>query len=685
MIKREVQLSKQFKIQATKSILAIVFFAFTYILILLLATALTVLCVIGGFALMLLKPTFITIAGGVGLACFGLLILAFLLKFMFKSHKVDRSHLIEITERDEPQLFNMIHEIIEEVGTTFPKKVYLSSEVNASVFYDSNFWSMFFPIKKNLQIGLGLINTVTKEELKAILSHEFGHFSQRTMKIGSYVYNVNQVIFNILYEKEPYSDLVERLRSISEIISLFIYLAAKINDGIQWILKKLYVIVNKSYLGLSREMEFHADEIAASVTGYQPLKKSLLRLALADHSYNIVLNFYNAKIAENKISENIYKDQLAVIDLLADLNKLPIVNGLPDISTEEQSKYNKSKLVIKDQWASHPSIEERINRLEKTGYLTKPSSDVLANELLNDCEPLQKRITKKLFESVQYSAETTTVEHETFFEEYKNETLENSFSKEYNGYYDNKNPLVFDLNSIESTSQTIDVLFSDEKVDLVYSAVALQNDIELLNSISNNLVPIKTFDYDGVRLKSKKAKNLIQELKPKLEILNKKILENDIEIYKYFCQVEELQNKPKELKHLYSIFFENEKNADLQFELYNSLLVDLQFTSETTPIEAIKANFYNIIKKEERLKLEINKLLNDAVLKNEITEETKALFEKYTNTTLTYFGEKSYYNHNLEILFQSIHTFGFLLSRKFFLLKRNLLKYQEDLLANGYK
>ncbi len=684
MIKREVQLSKQFKIQATKSILAIVFFAFTYILILLLATALTVLCVIGGFALMLLKPTFITIAGGVGLACFGLLILAFLLKFMFKSHKVDRSHLIEITERDEPQLFNMIHEIIEEVGTTFPKKVYLSSEVNASVFYDSNFWSMFFPIKKNLQIGLGLINTVTKEELKAILSHEFGHFSQRTMKIGSYVYNVNQVIFNILYEKEPYSDLVARLRSISEIISLFIYLAAKINDGIQWILKKLYVIVNKSYLGLSREMEFHADEIAASVTGYQPLKKSLLRLALADHSYNIVLNFYNAKIAENKISENIYKDQLAVIDLLADLNKLPIVNGLPDISTEEQSKYNKSKLVIKDQWASHPSIEERINRLEKTGYLTKPSSDVLANELLIDCEPLQKRITKKLFESVQYSAETTTVEHETFFEEYKNETLENSFSKEYNGYYDNKNPLVFDLNSIESTSQTIDVLFSDEKVDLVYSAVALQNDIELLNSISNNLVSIKTFDYDGVRLKSKKAKNLIQELKPKLEILNKKILENDIEIYKYFCQVEELQNKPKELKHLYSIFFENEKNADLQFELYNSLLVDLQFTSETTPIEAIKANFYNILKKEERLKLEINKLLNDAVLKNEITEETKALFEKYTNTTLTYFGEKSYNNHNLEILFQSIHTFGFLLSRKFFLLKRNLLKYQEDLLANGF-
>lgn len=682
MIKREIQLSKKFKTQATKAILAIGFFAITFILILLLATALTVLCVIGGLTLMLLKPTFVTIAGGAGIAFFGLLILAFLLKFMFKSHKVDRSHLIEITEREEPQLFEMIHDIVEKVGTKFPKKVYISSDVNASVFYDSNFWSMFLPIQKNLQIGLGLINTVTHEELKAILSHEFGHFSQRTMKIGSYVYNVNQIIFKIVNDKEPYSDFVARIANISEILSFFINIAGRVNQGIQWILKKLYVIVNKSYLGLSREMEFHADEIAASITGYEPLKKSLLRLALADHSFNLVLNFYNAKIAENKVSENVYKDQLAVIDLLADLNKLPIVNGLPDITTEEQSKYNKSKLVIKDQWASHPTIEERILRLEKTGFLTTINSAVLANEILNDSTQLQQQITKKLFESVQYSEETITVEHDAFFEEYKNETLENSFSKEYNGYYDNKNPMVFDLKlSEENTiSNTTNHLFSDAKVDLVYSAIALQNDIEILTSISNKLVPIKTFDYDGVRLKSNKAKKLIQDLNPKLNNLNKEILENDIEIYKYFSQIEKRQNKPKELERLYTNFFEYEKYADLQFELYNSLLVDLQFTRETTPFEVIKANFFNMLKKEESLKLEINNLLNDPILKNEITEETKELFEKYTNATLTYFGEKAYYNHNLEILFQSIHTFGFLLSRKFFLLKRNLLKYQEDLL-----
>ena len=156
---------------------------------------------------------------------------------MFKFHKVDRSHLHEITRKDEPALFSMIDEIVEKVDTSFPKKVYLSSNVNAAVFYDSSFWSMFFPIRKNLQIGLGLVNTVSKSELKAILSHEFGHFSQKTMKVGSYVYNVNQVIFNMLYDNESYERLIQRWGSISDYITIFVLIAIKIIEFIQWILR----------------------------------------------------------------------------------------------------------------------------------------------------------------------------------------------------------------------------------------------------------------------------------------------------------------------------------------------------------------------------------------------------------------------------------------------------------------
>jgi len=684
MIKREIQLSKEFKTQATKAILAINLFALSYLIILLLAVLLTGLCIAGGVSLILIKPMFITIALGIGLASLGVLILIFLLKFIFKSHKVDRSHLIEINEQQEPELFKMIREIVRSVGTNFPKKVYLSSEVNAAVFYDSSFWSMFFPIKKNLLIGLGLVNTVTKEELKAILSHEFGHFSQRTMKVGSYVYNVNQVIFNMLFENETYENLVERWANVSGYFSIFVIIAVKINEGIQWILRKLYIVVNKNYLGLSREMEFHADEIAASVTGYEPLKNSLLRMSLADHSFDSVLNFYDNRISENIKSINLYQDQLSVINFLAELNSLSKTNGLPNISLEEQSKYNKSKLVIKDQWASHPTTEERINRLEKTGFSAKYDSDLPANSIFSDISRSHKQITDKLFESVIYQGETKEISHENFLEEYKGEILSNSFSKIYNGYYNSKNPIFFDLNHDKTNHDkiTIEELFSDEKVDLVYTYIALQNDIQTLTNISNKTILIKTFDYNGVRFKGKISGKLIEELKPQLEQLNELIKSNDSEIYRYFKRLEQQQNKPYKLEKLYIEFFEFDKIFDSKYETYTKLLNDLQFTSVTTPFEQIRANFKRIKPTEELLKIEINQLLSDPVFLTEITAEIKEKLEKYTSTTLEYFGGVSYSDANLNILNTAINYYGYLLSRKYFLIKKKILTYQEELINN---
>lgn len=680
MNKKEVQLTAEFKSQATRSILSIALFIFVYLIILTLAVMLTGLCIALGALLVITKPMFITIALGIGLSSLGVLILIFLLKFVFKSHRVDRSNLIEVTEQQEPQLFNMIREIVETVGTTFPKKVYLSSEVNAAVFYDSSFWSMFFPVRKNLLIGMGLTNTITREELKAILSHEFGHFSQKTMKVGSYVYNVNQVIFNMLFENESYESLAQEWSDASGYFSVFVVIAGKINAGIQWILRKLYVVVNKSYMGLSREMEFHADEIAASVTGFEPLKTSLLRMALADNSFNNVLNFYNSKIGLNIKSNNLYHDQSAVMHFVAEFNNIPLKNLLPDISLEEQSKFNKSKLVISDQWSSHPTTEQRISRLEKSGFTADITSDAPANTIFSDAEKLQQQITEKIFESVEYDGETQKMTSIEFSEEYKKETLNDSFSKIYNGYYDNKNPLKFDLSNDEANEQTsVSDLFSDMKVDLVYSALALENDIQTLQSIINKTFNIKTFDYDGIRYKRKEASQLINKLKPELENLNQIIKDNDKKIFGFFKKEESRQNRQGRLAQIYSTFFQYDDDFESKFELSNKLSKDLEFVGETTPFEVIKANFKKIEPTEQQLKNAITALLTDPLLQNDITSETQEKLKEYTSTTLEYFGGTSYKDENLSTLYFAINSFNYLLSRKYFLLKKELLDYQEEL------
>ena len=204
-----VTVSANFKKRATRAIGAIVLFMIVYIILVVLGVLLAALCCYAGINIIMAMPGILSIALGVGLAGMGVLVFIFLIKFVFAGNETDRSHMVEITDEDEPRLLSFINDLADKVATPQPHKVYLSADVNASVFYDSSFWSMFLPENKNLTIGLGLINTITVDEFRGILAHEFGHFSQRSMKVGSYVYNVNRVIFNMLFENDTYGKLVQ--------------------------------------------------------------------------------------------------------------------------------------------------------------------------------------------------------------------------------------------------------------------------------------------------------------------------------------------------------------------------------------------------------------------------------------------------------------------------------------------
>jgi len=683
MTNREVRISSEFKAQTTKAISSIVFFILTYVIMLLLAMGLTAACIYGGIMLIAFRPMFLTILLGIGLASLGVLVLIFLLKFIFKSHKVDRSHLFEITKADEPELFGLITSIVDQVGTTFPKKVYLSSDVNASVFYDSSFWSMFLPVKKNLVIGLGLVNSISKAELTAILSHEFGHFSQKTMKVGSYVYNVNQVIFNLLYDNESYERIIHSWANVSGYFSIFVVFAIKIIEGIQWFLKMAYELVNKSYMGLSREMEFHADEIAAGVTGLEPLKESLLRMSLADHSFNSVLSFYEGRISANQKSENLYQEQKFVMHFLAEDRNLAIENGLPKVSYDDLNKFNKSKLVIKDQWASHPSIEDRIESLEKTGLHAQDQEFIPAAQVFQNILKTQEDLTTKMFATINYQALPVSIPLEDFKKQFQSEFLKNSFSAIYNNYYNDKNPLEFKLSQVSSKEDLkgIKDLFSDQMVDLVYTSIALENDLETLKQIAIKSLPIKTFDYDGKKYQQKDTNELIKALKNELEQINSQIKQNDLEIFHFFRELEQKQKPQAQLENHYREFFNFDQEFQSKYEAFVNLSKALEFVGHQTPFDQIRLNFTRMKTLEAKLKTGIKDLLAQTVYTTEITEDIRSNFEMYLSKDWQYFSNEHYLNHNLEILYAAMNNYAFVLSRGYFVLKKQLLDYQDELLS----
>ncbi len=680
----DIKLSPEFKSQTTRAVISIFLFVLVYLLLIIFAVGLTAACLYAGIMLIISMPRLITIALGIGLGSLGLLVLGFLIKFIFKSHKVDRSHLTEIKRTDEPKLFNMIDSIVEQVDTTFPKKVYLSADVNASVFYDSSFWSMFFPVRKNLQIGLGLVNSVSEEELKAILAHEFGHFSQKTMKVGSYVYNVNQVIFNMLYDNEAYDKMISNWANASGYFALFAAAAFKIVQAIQWVLQKMYDFVNKSYMGLSREMEFHADEIAANVTGYEPLKNSLLRLQLAGHSYQSVLSFYETKIVDNFKSQNLFKEHSFVMEHLAKDSKIPIEHNFPQVSVEELNKFNKSKLVIKDQWASHPSTEDRVKRLENLSNI--PSAKIEsspANSIFQNIEKTQQSLTEKMFSEVTFQEKESYLPLNEFQKDYQEGYLKNSFPKTYNGYYDDKNPISFELNSSNTDTKNLqlDDLFSKAKIELVYTAAALEADLEALKQISDKSSPIKTFDYDGQKYTKKESAQLANKVAKEFTTANMEIKQNDVAIFNFFRALEK-KTGTDILPSKYTRFFNAEHESKARYEIYVEMSNHLDFINHNTPFQQIKNNFTALLPLEAELKKGISDLLNDDIYHEEITEEMKTDFDLYLSKDWTYFEFEKYSDKNLGTLYTAMGHYAYLLARGYFLLKKELLDYQEGLLKN---
>lgn len=683
----KVEVSSNFKKYAKKTVFFIFVFALTYLFLLALAVSLTLGFTFAGIWIFMAKPMFYTAVLCLGLFASGLSILFFLVKFIFASTKIDIGHLTEITQKDEPQLFALIHEVVNEVKTSFPKKVFLSYEVNASVFYNSNFWSMFLPIRKNLQIGVGLINAVTHQELKAILAHEFGHFSQRSMKVGSYVYHVNQIIYNMLYKNESLDRMFEKWGNVTGYATIFIGISVFIIQKIQSILKKLYEYININYMALSREMEFHADEIAANVAGSQALADSLLRLSLANHAMEGVLNFYEQKINVNVRSENIYLEHHYAMNFLAKKNNYLIENDLPQIQIATLKKYNKSKLNLENQWATHPSEEDRVQALLNLNIVKSDIINTPAINLLSNNAAIALHISNKLFSSIQYTENPTVFPIEMFKTSYSEIVNKYTFDSIFNNFYDHNNPSVegpplkFENNSVSKFEE----LFSDQWLDEIYTLIALRNDKATIEAIHTNMLEVKTFDYDGVRYLASESDQILRRIDNEISDIENKIKKNNCLVYHYFFQLAKEQETEVLFEQLYYDFASYQKSFDSKQKLYQELIENTRFIFETTPFAEIEAKFSDLKRREIELKCELKKLLEQPGITKDLNEENLNSLNRYLSNDLMYFNFDQYQDENLEVLFNAITNYNHLLEENHFFKKNEFLQIMLTLQENNLK
>lgn len=301
---------------------------------------------------------FLLILGG-GVAAF---FAVFMLKALVFIKRAKGSEGIEVTAQEEPTLFAFLHRLADDAGAPRPHRVFLSGHVNAGVFHDLSIVNLLLPSRKNLEIGLALVNVLTLGELKAVLAHELGHFAQRSMAVGRWVYIAQQIANQVVGHRDALDGFLGSVSRLDLRVAWIGWLLRLVIWSIRCLLEFLFRIVLLAQQALAREMELQADRVAVSVTGSDALVHALYRLGPADQAWDRALEFANAELAAGRRVKDLFALQTRVIANLRRVLDDPGYGTVPAVPASHPESHRLFKAAIASpprMWSTHPSSADR--------------------------------------------------------------------------------------------------------------------------------------------------------------------------------------------------------------------------------------------------------------------------------------------------------------------------------------
>jgi Zn-dependent protease with chaperone function len=455
----------------------------------------------------------------------GLLCL-FLVKGFFKWRRADAEQRLEVTEKDQPVLFAFIRQLCRDTRAPLPHRIYLTAEVNAAVFYHESLLSLVLPTPKNLVIGLGLINQLNLSEFKAVLAHEFGHFSQNSMKLGSYVYTSNRVIAELVFGRDWLDQLVGALRGTDIRIAIFAWAFT----GIMWVLRMtlqgLFRVINFANSSLSRQMEFNADLVAVSVTGSDALVNGLARLDFASESLGQAWQDLTAAADHELYSRDLFYHQSRANEYLRARRNNPRLGEppvLPEDPTAVVQVFPPDDVSVPRMWATHPSNHDReVNA--KRRYIRSPIDERSPWILFNDGAAVRAEITRRIYQSSRRLQEVKMEAPEVVQAFIDAEHAETTYHSRYHGLYNSRYLTPGDLDELmRSAAEPVGTDRLAEEYALLYGGEtrqrmeehrSRQEDYRRVASLAHGAVELTgtDFEFRGNRYQPAAAKQLLDQV-----------------------------------------------------------------------------------------------------------------------------------------------------------------------------
>lgn len=326
---------------------------------------------------------------------------AFLIKGLLHRHSVTEAS-VEIDEHEQPRLFEFLRRVASETGAAMPSAVLVGHSVNAAMLRARSLLGWVVGGKRQLVIGLGLVEVLSLVEFEAVLAHEFGHFSQSSARVGQWAHQSVVIMRSLVLDRDRFDLWLARARRQRSVLRPLAKLVTLGVRGLRSLLGLLLARVVHSSLALSRELEFDADRRAVGLCGSDALVAALWQAQRGALALDSALAQLHELGKHDLFSRDLFGHQQARLaeldDRLAKLDGAMVAALRRPYQPGPALHFPAGETPAEVMWYSHPSYRER-EAAAKQPYVASrgPAPSVRAWSLFDRQDRLRRLLTRMAY------------------------------------------------------------------------------------------------------------------------------------------------------------------------------------------------------------------------------------------------------------------------------------------------
>ncbi|MFM9692697.1 M48 family metallopeptidase [Streptomyces europaeiscabiei] len=284
--------------------------------------------------------------------------------FMLRTPKGEDLAGLPVTEADEPELWRTVRELADAVGTRAPSRIILTADLNAAVSEDARLLGLLAG-PRHLYLGVPLLQGLTEAQLRSILAHELGHYSNADTRLAAITVRGRAQVLRTIGHFEERADrsagrerarlekknakAVAKGKKAKEIDTTGAGITYRAMAWIYSGYAKLYI---RATLAGSRRQEYAADAAAARIAGRDATSSALREIQALDAAFGFYMNSYATLGAEARLLPP-RGEFFGGYGRMLSARQLELVGLRTELPTEPTSPYD-----------SHPPIADRVERIE---------------------------------------------------------------------------------------------------------------------------------------------------------------------------------------------------------------------------------------------------------------------------------------------------------------------------------